>query len=248
MKTNKINIFKKCLFLAFLIITITIVFSVIIKYHVEGETTLPYSIEKILIVSRVDTKSNEDAENLWNVSLTENNNIFITIKKDANSTNDTIKEIKISNFKITSNPKKGKISIYRPTGDLNNLYVHSEQNYLESNITYTGAKVDTLKTLEVRNEGGMIGFRVSLEDLGNYISNNFEEELIYDGSLLNKAGISLEDIKFEMSFDLNITLNSGVSFIGTIPLNLPSGDIINEKEPYIELTDFNNIIFKREQK
>ena len=82
MKTNKINIFKKCLFLAFLIITITIVFSVIIKYHVEGETTLPYSIEKILIVSRVDTKSNEDAENLWNVSLTENNNIFITIKKE----------------------------------------------------------------------------------------------------------------------------------------------------------------------
>lgn len=248
MKQNKVNILKKCLFLAFLIVTIVVVFSIVIKYHVEGESTLPYSIEKILIVSRVDTKTNEDAENLWNVGLTENNNIFITIKKDSNSTNDTIKDIQISNFNIQSAPKLGKISIYRPTGDLNNLYVHSEQNYLGSSITYTGAKVDTLKTLEVRNEGGMIGFRVSLEDLGNYISNNYEEELVYDGSLLAKAGISSNDIKFEISFDLTINLNSGVSFVGTINLELPSGDIINEKEPYIELTDFSDVIFKREQK
>ena len=248
MKTNKINMLKKSLFLAFLIITITIVFSIIIKYHVEGEATLPYSIEKILIVSRVDTKTNEDNENLWNVGLSENNNIFITIKKDSTSTKDTIKDIKINNFKISTPAKLGKISIYRPTGDLNNLYEYSEQNYLESDITYTGARVDTLKTLEIRNEGGMIGFRVSLEDIGTYISNNYDEELIYDGSLLNKAGISAEDIKFSMSFDLRINLNSGVSFVGTVNLDLPSGDIINEKEPYIELTDFSNIIFKREQK
>ena len=149
MKLTKKNILKKCLFLAFIIIVITIVISIIIKYNVEGETTLPYSIEKILIVSRVDTANNEDAENLWNINLTENNNVFIYIKKNENTTNETIKEIKINNFKIVSKPSIGQVVIYRPTGDLNNLYEYSEQDYLKDSITYTGAKVDTLKKLEI---------------------------------------------------------------------------------------------------
>jgi len=245
MKLTKKNILKKCLFLAFIIIVITIVISIIIKYNVEGETTLPYSIEKILIVSRVDTANNEDAENLWNINLTENNNVFIYIKKNENTTNETIKEIKINNFKIVSKPSIGQVVIYRPTGDLNNLYEYSEQDYLKDSITYTGAKVDTLKKLEIGNEGGMLGFRVSLEDIANYISNNYEEEIIYDGSILNKVNISNEDIKFSLSFDLNINLNNDVNFVGTINLDLPSGDIVNEKEPYVEITDFNNIVFKR---
>ena len=245
MKLTKKNILKKCLFLAFIIIVITIVISIIIKYNVEGETTFPYSIEKILIVSRVDTANNEDAENLWNINLTENNNVFIYIKKNENTTNETIKEIKINNFKIVSKPSIGQVVIYRPTGDLNNLYEYSEQDYLKDSITYTGAKVDTLKKLEIGNEGGMLGFRVSLEDIANYISNNYEEEIIYDGSILNKVNISNEDIKFSLSFDLNINLNNDVNFVGTINLDLPSGDIVNEKEPYVEITDFNNIVFKR---
>lgn len=244
MKTNKINILKKCLFLAFVVISITIVFSIAIKYDVEGESTLPYSIEKILIVSRVDTQNNDDSENLWNINLTENNNVFVYIKKNK-TTNETIHEIKIDNFKINTPPKIGNIHIYRPTGDLNNLYEYSEQNYLDSNITYTGAKVDTLKTLEIGNQGGMMGFRISLKDIGKYVSNNYDEEITYDGTLLNKANIKQEDISFSMSFDITITLDSNISFKGTINMNLPSGDIINNQEPYIEITNFEDIIFKR---
>ena len=88
----------------------------------------------------------------------------------------------------------------------------------------------------------MIGFRVSLEDLGNYTSN---ESVTYNGSLLSKIGISNEDMKFSISFDLTITLDNDVSFIGTYNIDLPCGDIINENEPHLELTDFNDIVFKR---
>lgn len=245
MKQIKIDMLKKCTFLAFIIIAITIVISIIIKYNVEGEVITPYYIEKILIISRVNSQNNEDSENLWNISLAENNDIFISLKKDNNSTTDTIKNIKINNFKIISSPQIGKICVYRPTGDLSNLYEHSEQNYLDGSIIYTGARVDTLKTLEIGNEGGMIGFRISLEDIGKYISNNYEEEIVHDGSLLTKAGIPAENIKFSISFDLTINLNNDIGFQGTVNLNLPSGDIINEKEPYIELTDFSDVVFKR---
>ena len=242
----KKDLIKKCLFLAFLIVIITIVIAIIAKYNVEGEKTLPYSLNKILIISRIDTTNNEDPNNLWNINLNENNNIFIYINKNK-ETNETIKEVKLENFKIINNPSKGDIKIYRPTGDLNNnnLYEHSTQDYLNSNIIYTGASVDTLKNLEIGNTGGMLGFRISLENLGNYVSNNYEEEIVYDGNLVTKAGLTMEDIKFSISFDLLITLNNDITFKGNINLDLPNEDILTNSESYLEITNFDNIIFKR---
>ena len=130
----KKDIIKKCLFFSFLIIAITIVISIVVKYNVEGEKTLPYKLDKLLIISRLDTENNNDETNLWNITLNQNNNIFIYLSK-TNNTDETIKEIKLENFKITSKPKIGNIKVYRPTGDLNNLYEYSKQDYLNSNIT-----------------------------------------------------------------------------------------------------------------
>lgn len=245
MKTNTSNILKRSLFIAFLLITITIVISIIIKYDVEGEKNLPYSVKKILITSHAYANNNPQKADdvVWDINLKEDNNIYIYIEKTDAETTETIKEIKINNFKITKNPKLGKIKIYRPTGDLGpDLYKLSEQDYLKSEIIYTGDKVDTLKNLDIGNEGGMIGFRVSLEDLGNYTSN---ESVTYNGSLLSQIGINNEDIQFNISFDLTITLDNNVSFIGTYNIDLPCGDIITEDEPHVELTDFKDIIFKR---
>jgi len=247
MKSNKIDIFKKCLFLAFIIFAITIVISIVLKYNVEGENTLPYSIEKILIVSQIDTHNNEDPENLWDISLDEYNDVYIYIKKSEEDTPNTIKSITMNNFTINQTPKVGQLILYRPTGDFDNLYEHSEQDYLNSEIKYEGAKVDTLKTLEIGNAGGMMGFRVALNNLGTYISNNYDEEVTYDGNLLTKSNIALDDLKFNMSFDIKITLDNDVNFLGNLNLNFPSGDVINEKQPFIEITDFSNIVFKREK-
>ena len=88
----------------------------------------------------------------------------------------------------------------------------------------------------------MIAFRVSLEDLGNYTSN---ESVTYNGSLLSEIGITSDDLNFSISFDLTITLNSDISFVGTFKIDLPYGDIINETEPHVEITDFNDVVFKR---
>ena len=174
MKANTKNILKKSLFLAFILITITIVASIVIRYMVEGEKALPYSVSKILITSHVYAKDNDEkAENaIWDINLKENNNLYIYIDKTDKETTETIQEVKIGNFKVLNTPKVGNIKVYRPTGDLgNHLYEYSEQNYLKGDIVYTGATIDTLKNLEIRNEGGMIGFQISLEDIGNYISN-----------------------------------------------------------------------------
>ena len=59
----KKNLFKKCIFIAIIVIILTVVFSIMIKYDVEGEKQLPFSISKILLVSTVNGNVVDDPEN-----------------------------------------------------------------------------------------------------------------------------------------------------------------------------------------
>lgn len=245
MKTFTKTTFKKCLFLAFILVALTIVFSLVVRYQVVGEDNLPYAISKILIVSKVSTSDNDQTANLWDINLEEDNDVYIYIDKSDEESTDTLQSVTLENFRVTKPATLGNAVIYRPTGDLENLYDYSEQNYLGDSITYTGAKIDTMKTLEIRNEGGTIGFRASLENLGNYVSNEEHETITYDGSLIKKAGIEQEEIEFQLAFDVLITLNSNVTFKGTITLDLPNDDILTNPESNIEITDFSDVVFKR---
>lgn len=239
----KKNLLKKCLFIIFLSALLMVVFSIMLKYDVEGEKTLPFSIGKILLVSTVDGNVVDDPENIWNIDVTQINDLYIYIDKTIEE-EQTINEIKIENFVITQNPAKGKIKVLRPTGELSNLYTHSEQDYLDKSLTYLGAAIDDLKSLEISNNGGVIAFRVALEDIGRYVSNE-DEEITYDGKLLSNLGISLEEIKFGLSFDIIITTSDNVSYKGTINLNMPINSVIEEGSSNKELTDFSDVVFKR---
>ena len=81
------------------------------------------------------------------------------------------------------------------------------------------------------------------ENGGCIVKNN--ESVIYNGSLLSAINVSNDDLKFEISFDLTITLDNNISFTGTFNLALPAGDVINEDEPYIKIKDFSDVVFKR---
>ena len=206
----KKNLFKRCLFLVSIAIILMVVISIIIKYDVEGEKRLPFSISKILLVSTVDGHVVDDPANIWNIGVTQVNDIFMYIDKTIEG-DTTIKEIKFENFDINKAPQKGKLKLLRPTGELSNLYTHSEQDYLNESITYTGGVIDDMKSLEIANNGGILGFRFSIEDLGSYVSNE-TQEIIYDGRLLSNLGKAKEEIKFNLSFAKKNTTRNNVSF------------------------------------
>lgn len=240
----KERIFKKCLFATFLVILFTVVISIMIKYDVEGEKELPFSISKILIISTVDGKLNEDTENIWNIGITQVNDLYMYIDKTIEDDDQTIKEIRIENFVVNKNPNKGKLKVLRPTGEIANLYTHSHQDYLNDKIVYMGGVIDDLKSLEISNNGGILGFRIAVEELGNYISNE-DEEITYDGKLLSNLGINVSDILFDMSFDIIITTSENISFKGTIRLDMPIETVGEEGSSSKEITDFSNVVFKR---
>ena len=209
----------------------------------RGEKRLPFAISKILLVSTVDGHVVDDPNNIWNIGVTQVNDIFMYINKGIEG-DTTIKEIKFENFNVEKAPQKGRLKLLRPTGELSNLYTHSEQDYLNESITYTGGVIDDMKALEIANNGGILGFRFSIEDLGSYISNE-TQEITYDGRLLSNLGIGIEEIKFNVSFDIIITTSNNVSYKGTIKLDMPVDTVIEEGSSSIEITDFSDVIFKR---
>ena len=239
----KNNLLKKCLFLLFLAIIILIVVFIMAKYDVEGEKRLPFSISKILIVSTVNGQANDDNENIWNINIEQVNDIYMYVEKTSES-EEIIKEIKLENFVINQKPQIGDLNLLRPTGELSNLYAQSSQNYINEGITYLGGVIDDMKTLEISNTGGILGFRFALKNIGTYISNE-NEEINYDGRLLDKLGISIDSIKFNVSFDIIITTNKDVNYKGTINLEMPVETIITEGNSSKEITDFSDVVFKR---
>ena len=239
----KENLFKKCLFIAFLVMLFMVVISIMIKYDVEGEKVLPFSSNKILLVSTVDGNVVDDPENIWNIEVTQVNDIYMYLEKTIED-EQTIKEIRVENFTQNKRPVKGNLKVLRPTGELSNLYTYSEQDYLNEGITYLGASIDDLKNLEISNNGGMLGFRVSIEELGTYISNE-DETITYDGKLLSNLGINLEEIQFNLSFDIIITTSNNISYKGTMNLDMPINTVIEQGSSSIELTNFSDVVFKR---
>ncbi len=243
----KKNLFKRCLFIAVLIILLMIVISIIIRYDVEGEKRLPFSVAKILLVSTVDGNVMDDPNNIWNIGITQVNDVYMYINQTIKDDDTTIKEIKFENFIIKKEPQKGTIRLLRPTGELSNLYTYSQQDYLNESITYLGGAIDDMKSLEIGNKGGVLGFRFSLEDLGTFISNE-NQEITYDGKLLSNLGVNLEEIQFDVSFDIILTTSNNISYKGNISLSLPIDNVIEEGSSSKEITDFSNVIFKRIQK
>ena len=241
----KKNLFKRCLFIIALAVIFMVVISIMIKYEVEGEKTLPYSISKILLVSTVDGNDlgNNSPENIWNIGVTQVNDLYIYIDQTM-ETDAVIKEVKFENFRIIEVPQVGKIKLLRPTGEISNLYSYSEQDFFNSSITYTGGIIDDLKSLEVSNVGGIVGFRFAVEELGVFNSNE-NIEITYDGKLLSNLGLTIDQIKFKAAFDVIITTSENVSFKGTIGLEMPVEKVIEEGSSSREITDFSNVVFKR---
>lgn len=239
----KKNLLKKCLFIIFLSVLLMVVISIMLKYDVEGEKKLPFSISKILLVSTVDGNEQADEQNIWNIDVTQVNDLYIYLDKTIED-EQTINQIKIENFVVNKAPSKGSLKVLRPTGELPNLYTYSEQDYINGSITYFGAAIDDMKTLEISNNGGVIGFRVALENLGNFISNE-NIEVTYDGKLLSNMGVNLEEISFNISFDIIITTSENVNYKGTITLDMPINSVIEEGSSSTEITEFSNIVFKR---
>lgn len=231
------------IFIMFMIIFIVGVIS--LKYNVEGEVNLPFYLSKISVISSVEGIDNkEDVENKWNLNVSQNNDIYLYIKKNDNYKDiEAIENIRLDNFNIENSNKIGEIKLLKPDSNVESvIFKNTSENQVNS-IQFIGSMDSSIKDLRISNQGGLVIFRYAINNIGNYISN--EDEEINHNDLLKKLNISNDDLKFKVSFDIYINLNSGKSYKASTSLELPIDNVVEEGIKSKEYTDLKNIVFKR---
>lgn len=241
---SKKRIIHVCIVAFILIMIILIAVLFMFKYQVEGEKNLPFNVKKINIVSTAESDLTQDEEGIWHAGIFQKNDVFFVIEKNSNyKKEDAIKKVSFENFQIIKSNENMIVDVYRPSTSAS-TYNYSDEYKIENSLEYLGGQTTNTETLQINNQGGLIGFSVTLDNLGEYIFSE-NEKVPSDGTLLAKAGIKSEDINFQVSFDLIIETESEHKFKSNVVLDLPTGNILEEGVGTLEDTELNNIIFKR---
>lgn len=237
----------KSAYIVIIVLIITVIALLILKYQVEGEKNMPFKLSSIIIVSNAEgyqEKQNDDYR--WDAEIYQNNDIYLNIEKNKNyKKTEAIKSIVIDNIKVNEEPQVGTIEIYRPSSDSLQTYDYQEEYKIIDKIEYIGGTESDIKNLKISNQGNTLIIRVLNKTGKRYTSN--EKEFEHNGKLLDKVGITYEQVKTKISFDVTILLESDISFKANVELELPVGDIAKEGSSSLEITDTRNIVFKREQ-
>ncbi len=249
-KKNKFifNSFFKLIVLIILIILIvylsfTILFDFIRKHNLE-KTTLPFaklnektifSIDKILLFSSANASNvNAKSNGSWTLDVNQYSDIAIYINScnssDTFTDENTIKKLTIDNIKI-GQPELGNPSLFYK--DLNNFAKYiplKEFSLLDSEkfeytiIPFTGV-IDYSKPQIYQTGNNPITFGYINSDIKNKTTiSDTSSPLIYDGSLLKKAGVALSSISNTISFRINITNNLNQEYSTTLSLEIPVYD------------------------
>ena len=154
---------KFCIAISVLVIIVLIVISLIVKYQVEGEKNLPFKLSKIIMISTAEGIENEKkVSQEWNLSIYQNNDIYLYIDKDEEHNNgEILTKVLIDNIQIEKNPQKGTIRPYMPNSSEGRLYDYSDEYLVNNSLEYTGAAKSNPKTLEIGSQGGTAYIRFS---------------------------------------------------------------------------------------
>ena len=128
------------------------------------------------------------------------------------------------------------------------LYNYINEYLVNDKLEYTGGNQSNSKTLEIGKQGGVALISFVNTKLGKFKSSESNVEVKHDGTLISKVSdniITNEDLKCSIKFDLIIKIDNN-SYKGVINLDLPCGEIIENGKAAIEITDFSNVIFKKE--
>lgn len=232
------NIIKMSIIISISIFIIATVAILVICYNTDGEKNLPFSITNIRVASTIVGNETTDK---FKSNIIQKNDFYFYIEKNSNYTKeDSISKITFENFNFDKKSDKGVINIYIPS-TTSNLYTYSDEYKVENELSYTGSLSTNLPSLEISNQGGLIGFSIAISNLGTYGA----EEVLYDGTLLSKLGLTMDDIFMKVSFDVIIETSSHNKFKTTLTYDLPTGNIIEEGMCMLEQTDLNDIVFKR---
>ena len=152
--------------------------------------------------------------------------LFISpINENELTYKNTLKNVYIDNIHITNGPKEGTADIYFKSIKDFTKPIFISENKITDSLTFniTSESEADLSTPVLYNN---CANPIIISYINKNIKENFtlpdaSEQIVYDGSLLKRCGITLSSIKSNLSFDIHITNNENENFICPIYLDIP---------------------------
>lgn len=197
-----------------------------------------FSIDRIYLYSSADANSNETNKPIWDLDIFQFTDIalYINNRDESGVTyENTIKTLTIDNVKFngleTGNPKL----YYKDVNDFAKLDINEENEIKDSkefNIVNSGDADYTKPVLYSNCQNPITLEYVNSEMKENTTISDISQPLTYDGSLLQKSGISLNSIKCNLSFRVTIVNNYNQKFVATVYIDIPLEDSFTNESIY----------------
>ncbi len=215
-------------------------FAVQMEEVIQKNENPVFSIEKIYLCSSANALDINGEQKLDNLELYQYTDIAVYINNydESGLTNkNTIKQLYIDNIDLQLYNDLGQTSLVYT----NLLRVGSREELKNILLTKEDAKKDRIdfKILTTNEQNNMANYEeptfyadcsnpLSLKYINklnkNYVMKN-NETVAFDGSILEKAGVNIEDINANVKFKVNIVNNNNEYYSAWINFKIPLNDI-----------------------
>ena len=199
----------------------------ILNFASKNQNTI-FTIDSITLFSSADaayktnTANNFTIENLYQYTDIA---LFLKNTSDENTLQNTLKKVHIENIQFSNTPNLGEPSLYfKSINDFAKSDI-IEENKINNSFEFTISSIDEtdLNTPTLYNNlANPLTFSyVNSNIKSDYTITDISSPITYDGSLLKKCNINLEDINCTLSFDIYITNNLDEDFKTTVSIDIP---------------------------
>ena len=186
-----------------------------------------FSIDKIMFFSSCDSKNKSSSptnftiENLYTYTDIA---IFINNNSEENTLENTLKNVKIYNIEFTKEPQLGKPNLYYKS--INNFAKSEleEKNIIEKELEFevTSENIaDLNKPILYNNCANPITLSYINQNIRtDYTMIDTHNPMTYNGKLLERCKVQLDEIETKISFDIEIENNKNQKFKTSVFLDI----------------------------
>ena len=243
----KFNIKKISFFAVFTILVFILIFlcnivytSLISKLFFENyldsildkEANNIFTIDKVVLFSSCNADSTINSNNTTTINnLTQYTDIAIFINNsidDDFSAENTLKSVAIKDFSFNTTPSSGSPNLYYK--NLHNFATPNivEEDLISSDLDFSVSSEDEIDyntpTLFNNCANPITLSYVNSNITNNYTVENTDNAIVYDGSLLKKCNILLNDLTCNFSFTVYIENNLSQKFRCPVYISIPLGN------------------------
>lgn len=199
----------------------------IISFAEKNKETI-FTVNKIVFFSSCDSKnktsssSNFTIENLYAYTDIA---IFIDNNSEENTAENTLKNVKISNIKITKEPILGKANLYYKSIENFAKSEFDEKNLIDKELKFEITSKDEAnftKPVLFNNCANPITLSYINQNIKtDYTMTDTQNPITYNGKLLERCGISVQSIETSLSFNIDIENNKNQKFRTTVYFDIP---------------------------